>query len=366
MEILSLRAFFMFIGRVNQDLIYTSFASPFVTAILGPRRVGKSTLVQRFVEQHPEYKWVQLNMDRQVLRERVQRQELVALIEESAQQKIHMAPMLWVAIDEAQKCPALFEQIKMLYDEYKDRGQIKFILTGSGALSLHQLSAETLAGRIELFYLQELSLYESACVYSQKTLPFCSVLDLVTQQQWSALQNVVDDLSPFKPVLEHCLQIQMLWGGLPELWYLQAERDELLERQRLQYLYNYLQTYLEKDVRGSEIMDLVLYRDLMQIIAEQTGSIRNDSKIRAALRHCHVETLKKYRGFLTATLLYEEVFPYIGVTLKRLTKSPKAYLTSNGLISALTEVYDFAALRLGLIGHRFENWFLNLETAVRN
>ena len=68
---------------------------------------------------------------------------------------------IWILIDEAQKCPSLFDQIKMLYDQFKDKNSIKFILTGSGYLHLHQLSAETLAGRIELFYLREFGLRET-------------------------------------------------------------------------------------------------------------------------------------------------------------------------------------------------------------
>jgi predicted AAA+ superfamily ATPase len=96
----------------------------------------------------------------------------------------------------------------------------------------------------------------------------------------------------------------------------------------------------------------------MDIIAEQTGSVRQDKTITEALG-CSRDTLKKYRGFLLATLVYQEVYPYIGSVLKRVVKTPKGYLLNNGLISYLTGLEDMAILqKSGLIGHRFENWFL--------
>ena len=42
-----------------------------------------------------------------------------------------------------------------------------------------------------------------------------------------------------------------------------------------------------------------------------------------------------------------------------MVKTPKGYLLNNGLISYLTSIEDLSILqKSGLIGHRFENWFL--------
>ena len=129
---------------------------------------------------------------------------------------------------------------------------------------------------------------------------------------------------------------------------------------KISYLKNYLQTYLEKDVRSIEsIADINLYRNLMDIVAEQTGFVRSDQRITEALG-CSRDTLKKYRGYLEATLLFQELYPFIGTSLKRLVKSPKGYLLNNGLISLLTGIMDIDILeKSGLIGYRFENWFFN-------
>ncbi|HSX21087.1 MAG TPA: AAA family ATPase, partial [Gammaproteobacteria bacterium] len=161
-----------------EPLIAASFKTGFISTILGPRRVGKTSLVKHLLQQLSNAKICPLNLDSMQIRERINKLELRALIEENCQQKIGGTQKLWVAIDEAQKCPALFDQIKIIYDEWKDNDKIKFILTGSAHLSLHQLSAETLAGRIELFYLQPFTLREISKI-NASDLPTSSLLNLI-------------------------------------------------------------------------------------------------------------------------------------------------------------------------------------------
>lgn len=337
--------------RINQDYIEQSFLRPCITAILGPRRVGKTYFLQHYAERHPDTRWVFLNMDEMDQRERVQAGELRELINETAKTILGEGEKHWVVIDEAQKCPAIFDQVKVLYDQFKNKGTIKFILTGSAVLSLHQFSAESLAGRVELHHLHAFTLRESAS-YHHPDLPTDTPLEWLDDP--AELMKAVSHLAPFKPELERQLVHQLVWGGFPELLPLATSEEKVI------YLKNYLQTYLEKDVRSIEtITDLNLYRHLMEIIAEQAGSVRYDERIVEVLK-CQRDTLKKYRGYLEATLLFQELYPYIDSSLRRLVKSPKGYLLSNGLISLLTGLMDMNVLeKSGLIGHRLENWFLN-------
>lgn len=344
----------MYTERINKDQIKASFRRKFITTILGPRRVGKTAFVTHYADTHPELLWVFLNMDRMQERLRVRNEELEMMIQESARQKIGGEKKIWVVIDEAQKCPEVFEQVKILYDAYKDQDKVKFILTGSAVLSLHRLSAETLAGRIDLFHLYEFTLREAA-LQKEPRLPQETLFDRMDGDRHpEELKTIIDDLLPFKPLLEEQLKHHLIWGGLPEV----LECTE--EKEKINYLNNYIQTYLEKDIRAIEEMTNVpLYRQVMEVAAEQTGSVRDDGRILKALG-CSRETLKKYRGFLGATLLYRDLFPYIGSALKRLVKSPKGYLMNNGIISILTGLIQLPLLeKSGMIGHRLENWFLN-------
>lgn len=345
----------MYLKRTNHLVLEKSIENQYITAILGPRRVGKTFFVQHYMAQHPARKWVMLNMDRMAERERITAGQLESSITEIALQSVGGQQKIWVVIDEAQKCPELFDQIKILYDRFKDQDRIKFIVTGSAALDLHKLSAESLAGRIELYYLQAFGLREAALLY-ESSVPADSLFDVLSEYQADPddLSARIEKISPWRQPLEKALQQVLVWGGFPELLLTETDGE------RINWLSNYLQTYLEKDVRSIHtITDLNLYRRLLDVLAEQTGSVRDDSRITGSLG-CKADTLKKYRGFMEATLLYRDIYPHIGSTLRRLVKSPKGYLLNNGLVSLLTGLFDPGILqKTGMMGHRLENWFLN-------
>ena len=340
--------------RVLDPVIVRAFHDSFITGILGPRRVGKSTLIEHFFKEHAGLEVVHFNMDSMDEREAIKSGQLEALILTRIRRHFTQNKCVWVTIDEAQKCPELFDQVKMLYDRYKDKGAIKFIITGSALLELHRLSAESLAGRIQLYHLSAFGLSEAHEKLFNTNLQ-TGLFDLIEseagEEKW---QQYFYNLTPYSHQLKETLLCLQAWGGLPEV--LALDNDDA----RLNYLANYLQTYLEKDVRAIKtITDLPLYRQIMQIIAEQTGSVRDDDRILSVLR-CHRETLNKYRRYMRATLMFDDIHPYINSSLKRLVKSPKGYLINNGLISYLQGIHDIDILiKTGQIGHRFENWFLN-------
>lgn len=348
--------------RVNQKTLITAFENPYITAILGPRRIGKTTFVDHYKNIHNENTWITFNMDSLQTRNQIEKGTLHQSIIENARHHIGTEKKIWVAIDEAQKCPALFDQIKIIYDQQKDKNSIKFILTGSASLNLHNLCAESLAGRIELYFLNEFTLQEATALKEKSFLIQHSTLDCITHEDpIKHIELAIHALLPFKNLLENQLNQQLIWGGLPEVILSESEDA------KIRYLNNYLQTYLEKDIRNLDLVsDLQLFQQLINIIAEQTGSVRDDQRFMQSLG-CARDTLKKYRGILLATLIYTELYPFINHSLKRIIKSPKGYLRDNGLISALTGLVDFQLLqRTGAIGHRFENWLLSEITTWLN
>src|ERR1700690_3363595 len=102
----------MYAQRINHAFIEASFEREYITAILGTRRVGKTSFVENYSRQHPERIWVLLNMDKMEQRKRIQESQLNNMIVEGAKQHIGAEHKIWVIIDEAQKCPELFDQIK--------------------------------------------------------------------------------------------------------------------------------------------------------------------------------------------------------------------------------------------------------------
>ncbi len=43
-----------YVTRTQESRLFQAFSSPMITGILGPRRVGKSTLIDHYCAAHPE------------------------------------------------------------------------------------------------------------------------------------------------------------------------------------------------------------------------------------------------------------------------------------------------------------------------
>ena len=128
--------------RLEADLHQSLQAFP-VTALLGPRQCGKSTLARRIVQEYPGTIYLDLEKP-------------------SDQRKIRDAEFYFQTpkdhlncIDEIQMGPELFPTIRVMVDE--DRRPGKFLILGSASQELIHRSSETLAGRIQYLELSGLS-----------------------------------------------------------------------------------------------------------------------------------------------------------------------------------------------------------------
>lgn len=112
-----------------------------VTAILGPRQAGKTTLARRFNPGHI--------FDLENPRD-------LAMLE---QPQMALEPLKGlIMIDEVQRKPDLFPLIRYLVDQNPEQ---RYLLLGSASTNLRQQSGESLAGRIGYFYLTGLNLSET-------------------------------------------------------------------------------------------------------------------------------------------------------------------------------------------------------------
>ena len=101
--------------------------------VTGARQVGKFTMLKYLAKDTGR---TYVSMDDGELRELAERDPKLFF-------QIYRPPIL---IDEVQKAPALFEQIKILCDESEERG--RFWLTGSQSKRLMRQAGDSLAGRI--------------------------------------------------------------------------------------------------------------------------------------------------------------------------------------------------------------------------
>jgi hypothetical protein len=119
-----------------------------VTAILGPRQVGKTTMAKGFRPDHA------FDMENP--------RDVVAL--SNPQLTLERLEGL-IMIDEVQRMPSLFPLIRYLVDEHPKQ---RYLLLGSAAAHLRQQSGESLAGRIGYYHLTGLNLTETGPEHMQK------------------------------------------------------------------------------------------------------------------------------------------------------------------------------------------------------
>ena len=151
-----------------------------VVMVTGARQVGKSTMLKHLAEDTGR---VYVSMDDADLRELANNDPKLFF-------QMYQPPVL---IDEVQKAPALFEEIKIICDNSDERGQ--FWLTGSQSRKLVKQAGDSLAGRICVLKMYSLSAKEVAdraddipaeysitsLISRSSTLPKNNILDVYTR-----------------------------------------------------------------------------------------------------------------------------------------------------------------------------------------
>lgn len=261
------------------------------TAILGPRQCGKSTLALQIKKHHNNFLYLDLEnlSDLNKLND-------VELFFEHNREKL-------ICIDEIQRKPDLFPQLRSLID--RDRRPGKLLLLGSASQGLLRQSSESLAGRI-----------------SYNTLTPFTVSELAGLQGFA---------------------LNKLWerGGFPASYLAPDNKFSLRWRS------NYIRTFFEQDIPqlGIKIPSNMLRR-FFTLCAHMTGQVINFSKMGSVLGVSH-HTIKKYMDLLSQTFIVRLLPPYYNNLKKRLIKSPKLYIRDSGLLHSLLNMDDMN----GLMGH---------------
>jgi predicted AAA+ superfamily ATPase len=194
-------------------------------------------------------------------------------------------------IDEAQNAPELLSEMQGVVDASGTMGQ--FVLTGSHNLSLLSSVTQSLAGRTALVELLPLSIAE------------------------------LRDANFLATDYPH----QMVKGFYPALYDRSLDPHEWLQ--------SYLVTYAERDARGlAAIQDLGAFQRFLKLTAARTGQLLNMQSL-ASDAGVSDKTAKHWLSILETCYLVHFVRPHFANFGKRLTKSPKLYVTDVGLACAL-------------------------------
>lgn len=265
-----------------------------VVLIVGPRRAGKTTLVQKMGVDGRTY----VTLDDQTVLDAA-RSDPAGFIRGFDR----------AIVDEIQRAPDLLLAIKKTVDEDYRPG--RFLLTGSANVLTLPKVADSLAGRMETIRMLPLARAEI-----KARAP--SFLDRLFKSALLSTQDAIvgDDL----------VQLVLL-GGFPE-----AIRRES-ERRRQDWARAYLTSVLTRDLKDiAEIEKLTELPKFVRLLSEYSSQLVNYSQFGGSIGVSH-KTGQRYVALLEQVFLVATLQPWYTNALKRIAKTPKLHFLDTGLLA---------------------------------
>ena len=290
--------------------------------LIGPRQVGKTTMLEHLMEGTDRQKVTLDDADNR----RLAKNDPALFLE------LHPAPVL---IDEVQYAPELFSYIKIQVDNGAAPGA--YWMTGSQAFQLMELAQESLAGRAAIVHMSALS--QSELYGDGSTEP---------------LSLGIAQLNERKGHLSSCTAPEMyqrIWnGGMP------GHRSGKYTDRDVFYS-SYIQTYINRDVSDMiPGIDKLLFADFIRAAACRVGQMLNVHDIAQDVGVSD-DTARRWLQILEKSEVIFYLRPYSNNLLKRTVKTPKMYFFDTGLAAYLTRYSSPEILMNGAInGAILENY----------
>lgn len=292
-----------------------------VLLITGSRQVGKSTLLKNKLL--PEYDYVTLDDFSDLS---------IAQKDAALFFKNHPLPVI---VDEVQRAPNLFLQIKLLADNSEEKGKI--ILTGSQSYKLLSNASDSLAGRVCIINMSSLSLREKYGIdFNTEFLP--------TEEYISKRKKYV---KTYANLWNH------IWrGSMPEL------ADDTIEWEA--FYRSYIRTYIDRDVADLiDVKNLVKFNNFMQCIASRVGELFNADSLARDVGVTS-KTISQWTSILESSGVIKLLQPYEKNVSNRAVKTPKIYFMDTGLVCHLVGWSSSQVAMNGVMsGSLFENFVIS-------
>ncbi len=273
----------MLIRPYYLDRLKTSIRRSPITALLGPRQCGKTTLARQLAqEQTATYFDLESLPDQR----RLQNPELV------------LGSLIGLVIlDEIQIMPDLFRVLRVMVDRPENKA--RFLILGSASPVLIKSVSETLAGRVEFIELSGFDLSETGA------------------KKWESL---------------------WLRGGFPRSFLAETESDSLAWRE------GFIRTFLERDIPqlGINIPPAALRR-FWTMLAHYHGQTWNAAELSRSMGLSD-KTVRSYLDILTGAFMVRQLQPWHENIGKRQVKAPKVYFRDTGLLHSLLDISDKSSL----------------------
>ncbi|HAO21693.1 MAG TPA: hypothetical protein DCQ37_15235 [Desulfobacteraceae bacterium] len=265
------------------DRLKTAMRRSQVTALLGPRQCGKTTLARIFAKDRNA---VYFDLESQPDLRRLQNPEMML----GSLQGM-------VIIDEIQIMPQLFNVLRVLAD--RPQHPARFLILGSASPDIIRNVSETLAGRVEFVEISGFDLRETQAESYEK-----------------------------------------LWlrGGFPRSFLADSDEDSLAWRE------NFIRTFLERDIPQLGItIPASAMRRFWTMLSHYHAQTWNASEFARSMGLSD-KTMRSWLDILTGTFMIRQLQPWYENIGKRQVKSPKIYFCDSGLLHSLMSVKDIDTL----------------------
>ena len=275
--------------------------------LLGPRQVGKTTVLKQLAKQKKNVLWI--NADN------IEDRELMAQ-PSATRLKALLGNYSIVIIDEAQRIKDIGVKLKLITDELQD---IQLIATGSSSFELSNSINESLTGR----------------KYEYQMLPL-SFDELVNNS------NLLDELK----MLNH----RLIYGSYPDVINNAGNEKEILQQLTSSYLYKDILEWnrIKKSDKLIKLLQAISFQVGNQVSYHELGQIVG----------LNSETVESYINLLEQSFVIFRLSSFSRNLRNELKKSHKIYFYDNGVRNALIANYNPISLRND-IGALWENYLIS-------
>ncbi|GHT16082.1 ATPase [Bacteroidia bacterium] len=299
----------MSVNRILLQAIISRFYKGKAIILIGPRQVGKTTLLRQLVADEPQETVLSLNCDEPDVRyllENVSSTELKNLI---GSKRI-------ILIDEAQRVENIGITLKLIIDNIAG---IQLIVTGSSAFEINNKINEPLTGRKFEYHLYPFSTAELIAHTSQ-----------------------IEE--------NRLLEQRLIYGMYPDVVNHPSDANELLIQLINSYLFKDILMY--QDIRRADNLN-----KLLTAVALQVGNEVSYNEL-SRIVGMDKETVERYLDLLEKVFVVFRLPAFCRNLRQELKKSRKIYFYDNGIRNALINNFQPLALRND-VGALWENFLIS-------
>lgn len=282
------------INRILEEIIKNRFFKGKAIILLGPRQVGKTTLLKKIADNLKDTLW--LNADNF---------EVQTLFETPSSSRFKAITKSYkvVIIDEAQRIKNIGLKLKIIIDELKG---VQLIATGSSAFDLSNALNEPLTGRKFEYQMYPLSF-----------------------QEMTEHHGLLEELN----FLKH----RMVYGYYPDVVVNQGEEKEILKLLADSYLFKDILIW-NKIKKSDKIIKL------LQALAFQMGNQVSYNEL-GKIVGLNSETVESYIQLLEKSFIIYRLGTFSRNLRTELKKTRKIYFIDNGIRNAVIGNYNAIELR---------------------